>query len=261
MTCIITLSRTSSDPIPAAPCLSAGMSAIPALIASGGDIAARSCFDAGDGHSAALRGRRAEHLIRQCLKTAAHQAGEAEDFALVEGEGDVLDRASRDAVDRHVATFADGVFPLWVASNASSRLPMIISMSWSFLVAALSTVPATRPSRRTVMRSVTERASSRSCDTSGTLDPCVTLLADDVEEAVPVLAGQEHGRFVEHQQPATRLIVLRVHTKVVERTDDGQTAHAAPTARSAHDRADRNSTPYRANASFSVSLSLPRPTE
>ena len=42
-----------------------------------------------------LRGLGAEQQVQDLLEAAAHQAGEAEHFALVHGEGDVLDDPSR----------------------------------------------------------------------------------------------------------------------------------------------------------------------
>ena len=96
-------------------------------------------------------------------------------------------------------------------------------MSLAPLRLALTTVPATLPSRRTVMRSVTDRASSRSCDTNETLFAVSDAPADDIEGQVPVGARRDR-RLVEDQESAARIILLRVLGQVLERADGQQSA-------------------------------------
>ena len=99
---------------------------------------------------------------------------------------------------------------------------MIISTSWSFSVSALTTVPATRPSRRTVIAVGHGQRFVQVVGHEEHARPVRDAPADDFEEPVPVGAGQEHGRLVEDQQSAARVVVLRVLGQVLEGTHDGQ---------------------------------------
>ena len=60
--------------------------------------------------------------------------------------------------------------------------------------------------------------------------------ADDVEQPVPVGAGQEDSRLVEDQEPAPRVVVFGVLGQVIKRADDRQQS-ALHGRQVAHDRA------------------------
>ena len=81
---------------------------------------------------------------------------------------------------------------------------MIISTNCASLVSAVTTVPTSAPSRRTVTRSVISRTSSRSCETKRTEAPAAADVADEREEPLDALPRQEDRRLVEDEHAVRR---------------------------------------------------------
>ena len=86
------------------------------------------------------------------------------------------------------------------ASGTRAEWPTISSVSRRWSTSPLGTDAATRPSRRTVIRSAMSRTSPRWCETSSTPWPSARSAADRLKQPVDVPGGQGGRRFVEHDQ-------------------------------------------------------------
>ena len=94
---------------------------------------------------------------------------------------------------------------------------MIISTNCVSLVSAVTTVPTSAPSRRTVTRSVISRTSSRSCETKRIDAPAAAASRTSENSRSIALPRQEHRRLVEHEHavaaPDAAVLLDRAHDR------------------------------------------------
>ena len=90
-----------------------------------------------------------------------------------------------------------------MASRSTWR-PTISRMTSALVIAAVSNVPATRPSRRTVARLVISRTSSMSCETKMTLAPSATISRMSLNNASTSCAGRNGVGSSSTRRPRAR---------------------------------------------------------
>ena len=190
-------------------------------MAADGDMLGKIVLLSEDRHSALLRLFGSEQQIGDLLETAAHQPGEAQHFALLHGEGDVLDGPPADGLDPHIAALSDGVRPVGRLKSfktlADDHLDELVLLGLGAHHGAGH--PAVAQDGDAVghgqglVQVVGHEQDAR---------PVRHAPADHVEQPVPVGPRQEDRRLVEDQEPASCVVVPGVLGQVIQCTDDGQ---------------------------------------
>ena len=138
--------------------------------------------------------------MRQFAASGADEAVQSEDFAVVQGEGDVRCGRASSRVPRASRTTRDGSIRRSAISATRSARPIMSETSVWRVISAIGAPLATfLPSRRTVMRSAMAKTSSSLWLTKTIATPSSRSFLSSFEEGGGLVLGDRRGRFVEQQ--------------------------------------------------------------